>query len=96
LQDDPLPAPVQVSISITVVSAALPLTRHYFSVLLIMGYQIFNQDKKLFVGVNAIAIPSIPEAQQDLPERPENITQICWAIDAPPQLPFMLPNFLKY
>jgi hypothetical protein len=59
-------------------------------VLLIMGYQIFTQDKKLFVGVNAIAIPSIPEAQQDLPERPENITQIRWAIDTLPQLPFVL------
>ena len=44
-----------------------------------MGYQIFTQDKKLFVRVNAIMIPSIPEAQQDLPEQPENIMHFHWA-----------------
>jgi hypothetical protein len=57
-----------------------------------MGYPIFDKDKKLFVGVNASTIPPIPEAQQDILERPENVTQIRWAVDDCPQLPFVLTS----
>src|SRR5262245_53146069 len=60
-----------------------------------MAYPVLGQDQKLFVGVNANALPPMPTPQPGLPERPQEITHIRWAIDAFPHLPFVLvsPSF---
>jgi hypothetical protein len=60
-----------------------------------MAYPVFRQDQKVFVGINTVTISPMPTAPQDLPEQPQHVTRIRWAVDAFPQLPFVLvsPSF---
>jgi hypothetical protein len=60
-----------------------------------MEYPLFRQGWTLFVGVNAATMSPMPIAPHDLPEQPEHVTHIRWAVDSFPQLPFVLvsPSF---